>query len=255
MNLLSWNCRGLGNNRAVATLSKLLGLESPFLIFLIETKLYSVEIDALNKRFNFPYVISVNCDSPNRNGGLSLFCRESISVNVLTLTPNCIEIEILACSFCDFPWGFTGVYGWPRSIDRHKTWTLLCDIKDASSLPWICVGDFNEILWSHGKCGGLPKNITMMTYFREALDDCDLADLGYSGPNFTWCNNQQGIAMIRERLDRGLGNTLWTTHFPNTHVTNLPRIGSDHSPIRVEVDIAARRHRRGKLFRFEAAWL
>lgn len=43
------------------------------------------------------------------------------------------------------------------------------------------MGDFNEILFSHEKQGGRLRVERKMTAFREALDDCDLFDLGYEG--------------------------------------------------------------------------
>lgn len=37
---------------------------------------------------------------------------------------------------------------------------------------------------------------------RIFLERNGLADLGFSGPNFTWSNNRQGLGNIREHLDR-----------------------------------------------------
>ena len=38
MSLLSWNCRGLGNPQTVNALKKVIRLEDPNLVFLMETK-------------------------------------------------------------------------------------------------------------------------------------------------------------------------------------------------------------------------
>lgn len=46
-------------------------------------------------------------------------------------------------------------------------------------------GDFNEILYSFEKKGGIPRESGRMGSFREALDECQLNDLGYVGPWFT----------------------------------------------------------------------
>lgn len=54
-----------------------------------------------------------------------------------------------------------------------------------SSLPWLCYGDFNEILTDSEKLDGLPRPRFMMENFREVLDFCELEDMGYSGPEFT----------------------------------------------------------------------
>ena len=39
MNLLSWNCRGLGNPRSVNALKEVIRIEKPKIVFLMETKL------------------------------------------------------------------------------------------------------------------------------------------------------------------------------------------------------------------------
>lgn len=101
-------------------------------------------------------------------------------------------------------WRFTGVYGEPK-VEKDKTWTLLRILKNKYKKPWLCMGDFNEVLFSHGKEGGQPKSQICMEKFRRALDDCGLQDLGSAGDAFTWRNHHHKVAgYIRERLDRAV---------------------------------------------------
>lgn len=44
------------------------------------------------------------------------------------------------------PWRLTCVYGEAQFPERHKTWEMLKFIKASSHLPWMCIGDFNEVL-------------------------------------------------------------------------------------------------------------
>ena len=60
-----------------------------------------------------------------------------------------------------------------------------------------------------------------------------LDDDGYTGSQFTWCNNQMGEDRIMARLDRCLVNLHCQSL--QVKVTNLPRSHSDHAPILVEV--------------------
>ena len=39
---------------------------------------------------------------------------------------------------------------------------------------------------------------------RSVVDSCKFKDLGYTGPDFTWCNMQEGDDRIYPRLDRVL---------------------------------------------------
>lgn len=38
--------------------------------------------------------------------------------------------------------------GWPERGDRDKTWELLQRVKRNEREEWLCIGDFNEIMWS-----------------------------------------------------------------------------------------------------------
>lgn len=45
-----------------------------------------------------------------------------------------------------------------------------------------------------------------MRDFQLALDECDLANLGYRGPKYTWSNFREGDEFTKERLDKGVAN-------------------------------------------------
>ena len=46
------------------------------------------------------------------------------------------------------------------------------------SLPWVLLGDFNDMLSDEEKLGGLPVNRTHISAFRNYMDKCGLMDLG-----------------------------------------------------------------------------
>jgi hypothetical protein len=78
------------------------------------------------------------------------------------------------------------MYGEPRWQDKYKTWDKMRELKHDSNLPWLILGDFNEIMFSHEKEGGNQRPAAFMQAFRDALMDCDLEDLGFQGEKFTW---------------------------------------------------------------------
>jgi hypothetical protein len=47
------------------------------------------------------------------------------------------------------------------------------------------MGDFNEILLSCEKESRVDRSQACMDCFREALEDCELSDLGFEGDPFT----------------------------------------------------------------------
>lgn len=53
----------------------------------------------------------------------------------------------------------------------------------------------------------------MMAYV-EAMDRCNLIDLGFKGSRFTWFNKRKRNRIF-ERSDRAWVNSLWVTTFPD----------------------------------------
>jgi hypothetical protein len=96
-----------------------------------------------------------------------------------------------------------------------------------------------------------------MDSFREAIDFCDLHDLGYEGDIFTWRNQQTRAAgYIRERLDRALANEGWRQKFPTVVVQNGDPRRSDHRPVIIITDRPLERGPgAARSFSFEAGWL
>ena len=89
--------------------------------------------------------------------------------------------------------------------------------------------------------------------FRDCLDACYLMDLESKGCAFTWTNNREGSAYVKEKLDRAVCTIEWRITFPRAEVIALPALGSYHSPIMIYLfpDLVKRK----KEFRFEAFWL
>jgi hypothetical protein len=81
-------------------------------------------------------------------------------------------------------------------------------------LPWVMLGDFNEILSNQEKEGGNLRPQRCMQQFRDALVDSELSDMGFMGEKF----RRRG--RIRERLDRAVANQRWRDKFPLAMVVN-----------------------------------
>ncbi|KAF4379607.1 hypothetical protein F8388_023624 [Cannabis sativa] len=154
-------------------------------------------------------------------------------------------------------WRFTGFYGNPKASSRSDSWRLLCRLKDLFALPWICGGDFNEILSISEKKGGADRSLSAMAEFQQALDKCSLVDMGYDGQCFTWLNKRQGAAHVQERLDRFCCNQDWHELFPSGNVCTGDFIHSDHRPVVATLENVVRVQKKDKKrgFRFETHWL
>ncbi|KAA3460638.1 reverse transcriptase [Gossypium australe] len=93
-----------------------------------------------------------------------------------------------------------------------------------------------------------------MEAFRNALEDCQLVDVGYTGNWFTWERGNLPETNIRERLDRGVANVHWMSMFPETNIQHLVHSTSDHCPLLITTTKEEKR-KRWETFRFKAWWL
>jgi endonuclease/exonuclease/phosphatase family metal-dependent hydrolase len=85
-----------------------------------------------------------------------------------------------------------------------------------------------------------------MMLFNNAIQSHNLEDISLKGRNFTWSNMQD--SPLLEKLDWVFTSPDWTTEFPNTLLYPLAKLGSDHTPIHVQIgnDI-----QKSNVFRFE----
>lgn len=63
------------------------------------------------------------------------------------------------------------------------------------------------------------------------LLDCDLLDLGYIGPQFTWSNRREGKGLISKCLDICIGNLEWCNLYPKATVKHGSVAYSNHLPL------------------------
>ncbi|XP_050259980.1 uncharacterized protein LOC126705069 [Quercus robur] len=151
-------------------------------------------------------------------------------------------------------WRLTGFYGEPETANRIEAWNKLRCLNSYPICPWLCLGDFNEIVRQDEKVGGALRSHNQMQLFRDVLDECGFMDLGFVGPKFTWARHYEDGSSIWERLDRGLATNNWFLKFPGSRVHHLHCDSSDHQPILV-VFSGLEHPRRKKPFRFEEMWL
>ncbi|KAK9988333.1 hypothetical protein SO802_028572 [Lithocarpus litseifolius] len=133
-------------------------------------------------------------------------------------------------------------------------WNNLSTVASTHNLPWIIAGDFNELLSSEDKLGGRPISLYKANIFKECLDACNMADLGFQGPRYTWTNKHDLCSLIQERLDRFFANPDWCVLYPEAQVTHLPRSSSDHCPVLMELEPQPN-IRLNRPFRFHSFWL
>lgn len=253
MNLLSWNCRGLGRDSVVGELRWLVKQYRPSLLFLSETKMREERVKPFMWSLGYNGCLAVNCQG--RSGGLVLFWSTEHCVSLQSLCPNFIDVHVTETS--GMTWRATFVYGEPKTAQRHVFWDRLRFLKAQWQGPWVCIGDFNEALSNDEHLGPTVRDENQMRLFRECLEDCQLVDLGFCGPKFTWNNRQQGASNIRVRLDRAVANGQFTQLYDDVQVENIITTSSDHFVVHLAISKHGERRQRettAHRFRYEAAW-
>ena len=156
----------------------------------------------------------------------------------------------------DFKWYLTCFYGWPEAQQKEKSWRLLEYLKTFVVGPWLVMGNFNAFLHASEKKNRRPPQTSQVEAFREAMESCQLQDLGFRGYPFTWNNKRHGEANMRIRLDRGMANKEWLVKFQMSTITHLSSHALDHLAIMLQVQsFCQQRHRRERGFKFEESWL
>ncbi|KAE8795851.1 hypothetical protein D1007_29196 [Hordeum vulgare] len=69
-----------------------------------------------------------------------------------------------------FNWTFTSMYEEPRAEKKILTWKLMRILHNQASLPWLCAGDFNEVLLVDEKEGGKYKGQACMNRSDGEID-------------------------------------------------------------------------------------
>lgn len=123
-----------------------------------------------------------------------------------------------------------------------------------NSLPWLCIGDFNDLLSPEDKKGRVPHPNWLFTGFRDAILACNLSDIDLEGHKYTWCRSNGASEVVEERLDRAMGTPSWHAKYPNAKLKNLVAAVSDRNPIVLDTNPVIY-HRRPRPFRFENKWI
>lgn len=96
------------------------------------------------------------------------------------------EIHCLIQVCSDKPkWLLCAVYASNSSQLCTNIWESLMDLHDTFNIPWLIRGDFNNILYSREKFGGLPFNVNRVEKFANCIAYCKLIGLGFRGSRFT----------------------------------------------------------------------
>ena len=142
--------------------------EDPTLVFLMETKFVVSEMTRIKRKLDRQQGLVVL--SVRRGKGLALLWKSSMKVDVQTYSPLHIDV-IITDKQSNKQWRFIGFYNHLETNKREESWRLLEELSKRSDLPWICMGDFNEIMHGREKEGGnIRLEWQIRIYVKQSID-------------------------------------------------------------------------------------
>ena len=175
---------------------------APSILCVVETQLSKKRVEGLAGTLGLDKSFALS--SSGRKGGIGIFWKNDINIEILPYSQYHLDAVVSSSSF--EPWRLTCVYGEARANFRHPTWDMLKFIRSSVDLPWLCIGDFNEVLHRLEHDGVNERSTGQIAAFRETIDVCGLQDLGYKGTSWTFEKKVAGGRFCRTRLDRALAS-------------------------------------------------
>ena len=177
--MLIWNCRG---GTFCDVVNDLIHLHSPAIMIVGETKVCGERANRITGRLNLDGAIFAN--SIGLSGGLWILW-DSDQVEISELASIEQEIHVIVNSASKPPWLLSAIYANPRLAERLLLWENLESMASLHSLPWVIIGDFNEVLIGEDKLGGNSVNIRRALRFQDCLNTCRMIDIDFSRPHYT----------------------------------------------------------------------
>lgn len=237
---------GLENVQEVRALGDLIRSHKPNLLFLVENLANGERIKQLSLKFGFVNYWSVNC--VGRSGGLLLLWDRTVQCSIDDFDSNHIDVHMLNNNVP--VWRLTGFYDFPDKVQRRESWEFLKNLSSKSQLPWVIVGDFNDMISERDKSGTHKHPQFLLDGFKRTIDECGLIELDLTGGKFTWEKSRGKKEWVRERLDQAFASASWWQKFPLCKLEVYHTIYSDHDHIQLDlcsISLSRKKFR----FRFE----
>uniref|UniRef100_A0A803LX10 Endonuclease/exonuclease/phosphatase domain-containing protein n=1 Tax=Chenopodium quinoa TaxID=63459 RepID=A0A803LX10_CHEQI len=246
-----WVDIGAASKDFIPHAREVINTHHPEVLILLETKANNKCASDTFKRLGFDDHRTIQADG--LKGGIWIMWKNpAVLIDFFTEPPHVVH-ALFKFSPSSEETLVTGIHAPSTTKEKNKLWNDLQDNAPPQDTPRLVIGDMNEITQQSEKVGGRPIANNQGRAYGEWVESDRLIDLNFNGPMFTWNNGQDGLNLIRERLDKALANAKWMESYPNTHVFHLPRTYSDHCPILV--DSNPLKGRGNYPFRCKEAWL
>ncbi|KAL4280467.1 hypothetical protein GQ457_03G024890 [Hibiscus cannabinus] len=96
------------------------------------------------------YPNGIEVSSVGRSGGLALGWKNTCTSSLRSFSLRHIYF-FLNDDSDGLSWHYMGFYGAVKESNRMDSWNLIRHLNDCPDIPWLVIGDFNEILYAYEK--------------------------------------------------------------------------------------------------------
>ena len=248
----SWNIRGLNASSKQREVARLIGHHRVSVCAILENKVKRNRKEEVKNRVFRNWILEDNYDYDEGGRIWVAWDPEKVKVRVVfkslqTIMCHVTSVDNNFMTWCSF------VYGVNDAKGRKQLWEeLVYHARLFVNEPWIVLGDFNAVRFTHEKKGGSQKWKSGSGDLDEMCRNAELDDLRAVGSFYTWTNCGDVARRISCKLDRALVNDKWGERFPLSDASFVPPGISDHCAIIVECGLPSIIRRTP--FRFFNCW-
>lgn len=184
----------------------------------METKNQEKKVQRIQKRLRYKNSFVVNPEGIA--GGLALFWDDQVELFMDSWSKSHINAQCVLKE-TQQQMHITFVHAPNVFQERVVLWGDLYRDSTRNHLPWLCLGDFNEILYHWEKAGKKRAETYRLTAFRDFLLQCSLMDLESKGCAFTllknegdeWVKEEEPLKEITAAFFKNLYTSVGTRNF------------------------------------------
>ncbi|XP_022868499.1 uncharacterized protein LOC111388067 [Olea europaea var. sylvestris] len=197
---------------------------------ILEAKLGDQKLNRVMQN-KFDGFMQVNDFCTHRAGRiLILWSPSKVKLEVLETTPQIIHF-IATCKVTSYTFLVSFVYGFHTIVSRRPLWNNIMDLHANVSLPWMILGDFNNVLKFDKNSNGAEVTPYEIKDFANCCLRVGLTDVRSIGCLYTWIDNSTW-----SKIDKVMVNDIWVQNGAYVFPDLLPfRCLFDHSPCIVSI--------------------
>ncbi|KAI5649868.1 hypothetical protein M9H77_35873 [Catharanthus roseus] len=209
------NCHGAASKKVFRHVSDLINMHRPDVLCLLETKVSSNKAQRVMRVGNFDSFVAAEARD---FAGIWCFWKATTALKVLSVNDQHASLSVMRGNRAS--WMLTVIYSSPVAKYREELWNELRQVGLRNQVPWLLVGDYNQIIHEKEKLGDNDRWRRAASSLWDFIDECGLVDLVFWGARLTCTNSRLGEENIMERLDRTFCNQAWNISYMVLHLSH-----------------------------------